>query len=407
MRIFFSVGEPSGDLHGANLIKDLRERHPELDAVGFGGPKMSAAGCQLLYELTSLAVMGLVSVLANVRAFFRLLAEADRYFAENTVDAVVLIDYPGFNWWIARKARKHNIRVFYYGVPQMWAWAPWRVRKLRRLVDHVICKLPFEETWFRQRGCPAFYVGHPYFDELRRYQMDAGFIADQQNDDGRLLVLLPGSRDQEVRRNLATLLNAASQVKSRHPATSVAVACYRDKHADQVRMECEQLGMDAKVFTGRTPELISLADACIACSGSVSLELLYHRTPTVIVYRLGLVTKLAQFVLLRVRYITLVNLLASDSIERGASSYDPDDPDSNAPMPEYPTYSDCSDQVATWINRWFDQPALLQQRLAQLDQLAKAFAQPGASERAAEYVFQQLQPEDPAQPSDRQMLRAA
>ena len=140
MRIFFSVGEPSGDLHGANLIRRLKLQ-TEVECVGFGGPKMEEAGCELKFELTSMAVMFIAEVLKNIRLFFRLIGDADKYFAENKVDAVVLIDYPGFNWWIARKAKKHGIPVFYYGVPQMWAWAGWRVRKIRKFVDHVLLSL--------------------------------------------------------------------------------------------------------------------------------------------------------------------------------------------------------------------------------------------------------------------------
>ena len=166
MRIFFSVGEPSGDLHGANLIRALRARQPHVECVGYGGPKMAAAGCRLHADLTQLAVMWLLRALVNLPRFWQLVCRADRYFRHHRPDAVVLIDYPGFNWWIARRAKVHRIPVYYYGAPQMWAWAPWRVRKMRRLVNHVLCKLPFEAVWYQQRDCPATYVGHPYFDEL-------------------------------------------------------------------------------------------------------------------------------------------------------------------------------------------------------------------------------------------------
>ena len=126
MKIFFSVGEPSGDLHGANLIRQLRRRQPQVECIGYGGPLMRDAGCKLNYELTELAVMGLVAVIASLHKFWRLLWDADRCFREERPDAVVLIDYPGFNWWVARAAKRHDIPVYYYGVPQMWAWAPWR-----------------------------------------------------------------------------------------------------------------------------------------------------------------------------------------------------------------------------------------------------------------------------------------
>ena len=179
MKIFFSVGEPSGDLHGANLIRELRRLHSHGEFVGYGGPRMAAAGCQLHADLTELAVMWFLRALMHLPRFWQLVCQADRYFRHQRPDAVILIDYPGFNWWIARRAKAHRIPVFYYGAPQMWAWAGWRVGKMRRLVDHVLCKLPFEADWYRQRGCDATYVGHPYFDEMAQQALDAAFVAGQ------------------------------------------------------------------------------------------------------------------------------------------------------------------------------------------------------------------------------------
>ena len=171
--IFFSAGEPSGDLHAANLIRQLQRVAPEVEAVGYGGPQMAAAGCRLHADLTALAVMWFARRLWNLPKFWGLVSRADRYFRHHRPDAVVLVDYPGFNWWIARRAKVHGIPVYYYMPPQIWAWAQWRVGKMRRLVDHVLCNLPFEETWLREHGCRATLVGHPFFDEVGRRPLDA------------------------------------------------------------------------------------------------------------------------------------------------------------------------------------------------------------------------------------------
>ena len=217
LTIFFSVGEPSGDLHGANLIRQLQARRPGLKAVGYGGPKMAEAGCQLHADLTALAVMWFARVLVNLHKFWDLGSRADRYFRHHRPDAVVLIDYPGFNWWIARRAKAHGIPVFYYTPPQIWAWARWRVKKMRRLVDHVLCSLPFEEAWLREHGCQATFVGHPFFDEVRRYAYDEQFLAEHQNRPGPLVAILPGSRTQEVTHNLGWFLKAAALVRQQCP----------------------------------------------------------------------------------------------------------------------------------------------------------------------------------------------
>src|SRR5438105_2082786 len=176
MRIFISAGEPSGDLHGANLMRELRRLQAGLEFVGFGGQHMEEAGCRLIYPLCQLAVMWFARVLARIHVFLSLLSQADRYFRHHRPDAVVLIDYPGFNWWIARRAHFHGIPVFYFVPPQLWGWAGWRIKKMRRFVDHVLCTLPFEEPWYHERGVEAHYVGHPFFDELPGQVLDGSFL---------------------------------------------------------------------------------------------------------------------------------------------------------------------------------------------------------------------------------------
>ena len=380
MRVFFSVGEPSGDLHGANLIKDLRERQPDIDCVGFGGPKMASAGCRLEFELVSLAAMGLWYVLLNIRKYFDLLNQADLYFAKHEIDAVILIDNPGFNWWIARRAKKHSIPVFYYGVPQMWAWAPWRVKKLKRLVDHVLCKLPFEQQWFSKRGCEATYIGHPYFDELERQQLDMEFMADYDDEKTKLLLLLPGSRTQEIKRNLNWLIEAAQHVRRNVPDTAVAIACYKSSHGRFAEQACQQAGAPFDVMVNRTPELISMSDMALACSGSVSLELLYHRKPAVVLYRINFGIWLLQMFLMKTKFITLVNLLATDRIERTSLRiYDPDALNAErVPMPEYLSLRNCSKPMASWATSWLTDNEQLQKKQQELSRIADAIAHGGA-----------------------------
>ena len=161
MRLFISAGEPSGDLHGGNLVRSLRTLQPGIECSGFGGEHMAEAGCQLVYPLAQQAVLGIFSVLGSVPFYFNRIKQADHYFRTKRPDAVVLIDYPGFHWWMARRAHQHGIPVYYFVPPQLWAWAGWRVKKMRRFVDYVLCSLPFEKEWYRQRDVSAHYVGHP------------------------------------------------------------------------------------------------------------------------------------------------------------------------------------------------------------------------------------------------------
>jgi lipid-A-disaccharide synthase len=396
MRIFFSVGEPSGDLHASNLIRQLRQRSPDLECVGLGGPKMAAAGCELVRDLTNLAVMGFSQVAVHLREFFRIRAVAEAYLDSHQVDAVVLVDFPGFNWHMARKAKQRGIPVFYYGVPQMWAWAPWRVRKLRRLVDLAICKLPFEPQWFAQRGCQAEYVGHPFFDQLSTQTYDEPLVAELQLSSEPMLLLLPGSRNQEVRTHWPMLRAAAEQCLRKHPNLRVAVGCYRESQYQQIEQELRAAGSPIQAYWNRTPELMRAADVCLACSGSVSLELMYHQLPTVIVYRVSRLMNLFKNLFLRCRYITLVNLMASESIERtGWATYWPDSPGAaDVPMPEYLTRRDCSQALAQRVGDLLDRPEELERRRDWLGRLKQQFAVPGASVRGAELIFEQLNGKD-------------
>ena len=393
MKIFFSVGEPSGDLHAANLIRALRERCPHIDCVGYGGPKMQEAGCRLHVDLTALAVMWFLRVLLNLHKFVALLNRADRYFQRERPDAVVLVDYPGFNWWIARRAKRHGIPVFYYAPPQIWAWGRWRVKKMRRFVDHVLCSLPFEETWFRERGCRATFVGHPYFDEVRSRQLDERFIEQMQDRPGPLVTILPGSRTQEVTSNLRWFLKAAESVQSRIRNVRFAVAAFKPHQAEYARRLVAESGLPIEVFVGRTPELIHLAECCMACSGSVSLELLYHKKPTVILYWITHFAYWVQGFFRKVRYITLVNLLnAREVFSPRITPYDPKEPGAERVLfPEYLTWEDKSAQIAGHITRWLVDENRREGLVAELAKLKARVARGGASRTAADYILKELE----------------
>ena len=430
LTIFFSVGEPSGDLHGANLIRQLRELCPEVQTVGYGGPKMAEAGCQLYCDLTALAVMWFARVLLNLHKFWGLVSRADRYFRHHRPDAVVLIDYPGMNWWIARRAKVHGIPVFYYTPPQIWAWARWRVKKMRRLVDHVLCSLPFEEPWFRRHGCNATFVGHPFFDEVRRHPYDEQFIERHRDLPGPLVAILPGSRTQEVTHNLRWFLKAAAMIRQQVPDVRFALASFKPQQAELARPLVEAAGLPIEICVGKTPELMRLADCAMSVSGSVSLELLYHTTPTVILYWIDRFAYFVQGFFRKVKYITLVNLLAAGGLEaeggekgsgfRGQgsdsrwggsstaapsslishpSSFIPSQVDpEQALFPEYLTCEDKSVEIAGHIVEWLSDPAKRTARVETLAALKAQVAHGGASSRAAEYILKALGQRRPSVP---------
>jgi lipid-A-disaccharide synthase len=371
MRLFVSAGEPSGDLHGANLIRCLRARAAGLEVTAFGGDRMAAQGARLLYPLCDLALVGFFPVLASLPEFYRVLDLAGRHFRERRPDAVVLIDYPGFHWWLAGCARKLGIPVVYFVPPQLWAWGGWRAAKMRRLVDQVLCALPFEEPWYRQRDVPARYVGHPYFDELRGQRLDGHFLSEQRGRPGTVVALLPGSRGQELWHNVPSLARAAAVIHARRPDVRFLVACLRPEHARRVAGPFAAAGVPVEVHAGRTPEIIQLAHSCLAVSGSVSLELLYRGKPSVVLYRSHWPGVLLARALMRCKYISLVNLLADRPL-----------------FPEYVSAGCPGDRLAGHVLHWLQDRHAYEGLCGELAALRRRVAEPGACDRAAEAVLE-------------------
>jgi lipid-A-disaccharide synthase len=399
MRVFFSAGEPSGDHHAAVLVRALKARQPDVDCVGLGGPCMAAEGCRLITDLTQLAVMWFLRVLLNIHRFVDLARRAERSFLDARPDVCVLVDFPGFHWWLAWRAKRHGIPVIFYCPPQIWAWASWRIHKMRRLVDHVLAALPFEHDWFVAQGMTSTLVGHPFFDELRDAQSAATDARDPvQKHSGRpLVLLLPGSRGQEIEANLDTILRAAAGTAQRVPHARFVVGALHDKHAARVQQTMQALGpaldgLDLRVEIGRTRSLMREAACAIAVSGSVSLELLAARVPTVIVYRISGFAHVVQSWFRHARFITLVNLLAArDPIGptrpewRAPREVAPADPE--AIFPEYLTVQDPAAHIAGHIVEWLTQPAVREAVIARLDAVAEQVAHGGSAERAAEAVL--------------------
>ena len=374
MHVFISAGEPSGDLHGANLVRALKARHPGIVITGFGGPKMEAAGASLLFRLTDLAVMFVGKVFTHLKTFFRLAKQADEHFKTERPDAVVLIDYPGFNFQLAKRAHAAGVPVYFFVPPQLWAWAGWRVKKVRRWFTGVLTALPFEEKWYRERGVNTRYVGHPYFDELAAQKLDEEFLAEQRAKPGRVVALLPGSRNQEVAKNFKYMLLAAKRVHAGRPDARFLVASFNDAQRAAAEAMATGMGLPIEFHVGRTPEVIELAEACVSVSGSVSLELMYRLKPAVIVYKVGKVFGLVfWWVMLAVNYITLVNLLADDDV-----------------FPEYATILDRSESIAAHVLTWLNDPTALAARVARLRAIKDDIARPGACDRAAAFLVESI-----------------
>jgi lipid-A-disaccharide synthase len=369
MKLFLSAGEPSGDLHGANLVRALLSQQPDAQITGLGGPLMRAAGANQLFPLTDLAVMWLGSVLRNLPTFFHVGALTLRHIRTTRPDAVVMIDYPGFHFVLAKRLREYGVPTYFFVPPQIWAWKQARARKVRKYFTGVLTALPFENEWYRSRRVNTHYVGHPYFDELARQRLDPAFLAAERTKLGTRIAILPGSRNKEVSANVPMMLRAAQQIHAARPDVRFLVAAFNEKQANAVRALLPA-GLPIEIHTGRTPEIIELAEACISVSGSVSLELLHRAKPTVIVYRIAPVYRLIALQMLKARFITLVNLLAGEEL-----------------YPELLTARDESTRIAGHVLGWLNDPARRAELVGRLESLRDRVAVPGACDRAAAYLL--------------------
>jgi lipid-A-disaccharide synthase len=372
MRYFISTGEPSGDLHAGNLVRGIRQNDPVAEFAGLGGGKLAAAGVPLLYPLADDPIMGFVNAIRAVPKMYRLLQRVKDEWRRNRPDVVVTIDYPGFHWHLAKAAKTMGIPVAYFIPPQIWAWAPWRVKKVRKCFDLVLCSLPFEPEWYKERGVPfAEFVGHPFFDDLALHQPNPARVAELRNTNGSTVAILPGSRSFEIRNNTDVLLSAAKKIADRVPDARFHVAGFRADHAEIIRGKLSGVDLPIEVHVGRTREILAAADVALSVSGSVSLELLDYRIPSVIVYRLQRL--FMEYVLMpifvRTKFITLVNLMADRMI-----------------YPEFVGCADRSSAMADQIVHWLRNPAERERVVEELGELKQRFATPGATLAAARKI---------------------
>lgn len=307
-RIFLSAGEPSGDLHGARVAEALRRRWPDVELLGLGGDRMAAAGVELLAHVDQLAVMGFVEVLRHLPYFLDLMKRVKRTVAERPPDLMLPIDYPGFNLRLARLAKETGIPVLYYIAPQVWAWHRSRMKQLARNTDRLAVILPFETELFRNAGANTTFVGHPLLDQPAPSVSRDAFLRDLGVDPARpVLALFPGSRPQEVERQLGRFVAAGQAVHARLPDVQPVLA--------------RSSAVPAATYAGapypRTVDgwaLLHHARAALVKSGTSTLQAALSGTPLVVTYRMHPVTYFMARRLVRVPHVGLVNLVAGARI---------------------------------------------------------------------------------------------
>lgn len=308
MKYFFSAGEASGDLHASQVIIELMKIDPRAEIMFLGGDLMAkASAAEPVVHYRDMAFMGFVDVISHLPEVLGNLSKAKKAIDEFQPDALVLVDYPGFNLKLASYAHAKGIKVFYYIAPKLWAWKSYRIKQLRKYVDRIFTILPFEKEWFAQRGVEVDYVGNPSVEEvqsaLKRLEPDEEFRKRHHLDNRPILALVPGSRVGEIKANLPVM----DAVASRHPELQALVAC-----APSVDMELYRSITDLPLLKASTLELMARAYVAMVTSGTASLEAALAGAPQVVCYR-AVGWKWAHDIflhILKIPYVSLPNLIA-------------------------------------------------------------------------------------------------
>lgn len=304
MKYFIVAGEKSGDLHGGNLAKAIKKAGSMTRLYGWGGEKMRDAGVEILQDYKRLAFMGFVEVLKNLNKIFGFFSLAKKQIREIGPDALILIDYAGFNLRLAQWAKKEGIKVFYYIAPKAWAWNRSRVKKLRKYTDMVLAIFPFEEEFFGQYGVNVKYVGNPLFDEIRAFKSDSGFR--KNLGEKPVVALLPGSRKQEIEKMMRVMSDLTLKMPQ-YQWVLAGISGFEDKYY-------HSFGGKFTLLKDKTYDLLSVASAAVVTSGTATLETALFSVPQVVVYKTSPITYFLAKNLVKIKYISLVNIISNQSI---------------------------------------------------------------------------------------------
>ncbi len=308
MKYYLIAGERSGDLHGSHLIKEIMLNDPNAQIRCWGGDLMEQAGGQLVVHYRNLSFMGIWEVFKNLLTIKRYLDQCKRDLIEYHPDAVVLIDYPGFNLKIAEFAHQKRLRVFYFISPKLWAWNQKRAVKVKKFVDQMYSILPFERQFYQQFQYQVHYVGNPLVHAINEFSTSGDFLDRFGNSSKPVIAILPGSRAQEIKHMLSLMLQLIPEFPQYHFVVAAV-----DNVPHELYQQAKAMP-DVEVVTNQAYELLSVAKVAVVTSGTASLETALFNIPQVVCYQTSWLTYWTGRILIKVPYLSLVNLIAEDQV---------------------------------------------------------------------------------------------
>jgi lipid-A-disaccharide synthase len=370
-KVMIIAGEASGDMHGAQLVKAMQALSPGLEFFGIGGNVLRQAGVRIRVDNSQIAVVGISEALAKLKILLKALKVAKEDLKSLRPDLLIVIDFPDFNLRVATAARKLGIPVMYYIGPQIWAWRTRRLKKIKKVVDHMVVIFPFEEAFYRRRHVPVTFVGHPLLDGMMPTR-GAQTKADLRGN-GVLVGLLPGSRNEEIRRLLPAMVQVADMLCDRIPGVRFAIPVASS--VDKALVEAVARGRRSEflILSDRLRDILDEAALVITASGTVTLEAAMAGTPMIIVYKMSNVSYWLARLLVRVEHIGLANLVAGKAV-----------------VPELIQHQASAEKIADQALRLLGDKKRLAEMRKELSRVSQSLGAPGASHRAAQVAMNLL-----------------
>lgn len=376
MKYFIIAGEASGDLHASNLMEALKKKDQEADFCFFGGDLMKAQGGVLLKHYKELAFMGFIPVIMNLKTILRNMKYCEQAIIDYNPDVVILVDYPGFNLKIAKFVKtKTSIPVYYYISPKVWAWKEYRVKSFKKYVDEMLCILPLEVDFFKKHNYHVDYVGNPTVDAVDAYKQtnrndsNESFIEDNHLSNKPIIAILAGSRKQEIKDNLPSMLNSVTEF-SDYQAVIAGAPGIDPNYYNQYIRNC-----NCNIVFDQTYRLLNHASVALVTSGTATLETALFRLPQVVCYKMALpnLTYWAFKNIMHTPYISLVNLIANKEVVK-----------------ELFAKFFSIENIRKETEALLMDESYRNQMLTNYDQIISILGAPGASDRAADIITEKL-----------------
>ena len=361
------AGEASGDLHGAKLVEAIQRHEPGVSFVGIGGAYMEQAGVRLVEQASRMAVVGLTEVFRKGRILLRALREVKRILRREPPSLLILIDYPDFNIHVAGTARRCGIPVLYYISPQVWAWRKGRIRKIWRRIERMAVILPFEEAFYRRHGVAVDYVGHPLMDSVPSQLVEHAAALDwPRAGDAPVVGIVPGSREEEIRHLLPIMMEAAGILRERFPGLRALIPLASSVKEATIREIAVGSPVPLEISPEGLPRVLGRCHAAMVTSGTATLETAIAGVPMVVAYHLSAVSYWAGRLLIKVPFISLVNLVAGRGVVR-----------------ELIQHEATAANLAREVGRLLEDPPYRRAMLQGLNEVRRLLGEGGASGRAA------------------------